>query len=402
MYEDQSYDIILKRMLDRVSDKLDKRPSSVIYDTHSATAVELQILYIELQYLIKNSYGDTASREFLILLAKDRGLEPQKATKAILKGKFTPSDINVTGRRFNVGDMNYVVLKSIGEGEYEVQCETAGIIGNRYLDTMIPMEYISGLQTAELTEILIPGEDEEDTESFRKRYFESFDAQAFGGNHADYMSKVKSIEGVGSCKVKRVWNSDIRPAEMLPGAAVQTWFKTFVNTTGINQEVKNWLNLVFNAALLKKLTVGGTVHVVIADSDDYGEASSTLIDKVQQILDPEENAGEGYGLAPIGHVVYVDSAIAVNIEIRTSIVFENNYSWLNTQTEIRKAIEDYLLELRKQWQDTSHIVVRISQIEGRILGVTGVIDISGTTLNGNSENLTLDEYEIPILGEVTV
>ena len=80
MYEDQSYDIILKRMLDRVSDKLDKRPSSVIYDTHSATAVELQILYIELQYLIKNSYGDTASREFLILLAKDRGHEPQKAS----------------------------------------------------------------------------------------------------------------------------------------------------------------------------------------------------------------------------------------------------------------------------------------------------------------------------------
>ena len=74
MYEDQTYEVILDRMLNRVSDKLDKRPSSPIYDLHSASAIEFQILYIELEYLIKNSYSDTAAREFLILLAKDRGL----------------------------------------------------------------------------------------------------------------------------------------------------------------------------------------------------------------------------------------------------------------------------------------------------------------------------------------
>lgn len=71
MYEDQTYDIILERMMNRVSDKIDKRPSSPVYDLHSSTAIEFQILYIELEYLIKNSYGDTAAREFLILLAKD-------------------------------------------------------------------------------------------------------------------------------------------------------------------------------------------------------------------------------------------------------------------------------------------------------------------------------------------
>ena len=68
MYEKETYDVILPRMLERISDKLDKRESSLIWDTASSTAVELQILYIELEYLIKNSYGDTASREFLTLL----------------------------------------------------------------------------------------------------------------------------------------------------------------------------------------------------------------------------------------------------------------------------------------------------------------------------------------------
>lgn len=95
MYEKETYEVILERMLGRISDKLDKRPSSVIYDTHSATAVELQILYIELEYLIKNSYGDTAAREYLILLAKDRGIVPKPASKAILRGEFTLSLIHI-------------------------------------------------------------------------------------------------------------------------------------------------------------------------------------------------------------------------------------------------------------------------------------------------------------------
>ena len=150
MYEDQTYDIILERMMNRVSDKIDKRPSSPVYDLHSSTAIEFQILYIELEYLIKNSYGDTAAREFLILLAKDRGLSPEPATKAILQGEFTPTNIDVTGKRFNIGEINYVVTEQITPGTYKVQCETEGVVGNQYLGDMIPMEYIDGLQTASL------------------------------------------------------------------------------------------------------------------------------------------------------------------------------------------------------------------------------------------------------------
>lgn len=401
MYEDQTYDIILERMMNRVSDKIDKRPSSPVYDLHSSTAIEFQILYIELEYLIKNSYGDTAAREFLILLAKDRGLSPEPATKAILQGEFTPTNINVTGKRFNIGEINYVVTEQITPGTYKVQCETEGVVGNQYLGDMIPMEYIDGLQTASLTSVLIPGEDEEDTEVFRQRYFDSFNEQSFGGNHADYMAKVKGIEGVGSCKVKRVWNGDIKPTEMIPSAAVQSWFKTFIQTAGLNQEVKDWLSVVYNAALLKKLTVGGTVHIVITDSDDYGEASSTLVQSVQQTLDPEENAGEGYGLAPIGHVVSVASALPVSIEVKTTVTFEEGHNWSNTKAAIAEAVDAYFLELRKNWSETSQTIVRVSQIENRILGVDGVVDVTETKLNGTASNMTLTEFCIPKLGGVS-
>lgn len=397
MYEEQTHDNILRRMLNRVPDKLDKRPSSLIYDAHSAAAIELENIYIELEYLIRNSYGDTAARENLLLLAKDRGLEPEPATKAVLKGLFTPESIDVTGKRFNIGDMNYVVLEQISPGAYKVQCENAGTDGNRYLTNMIPMEYIPGLKTAELTQILIPGEDEEDTESFRKRYFDSFNAQSFGGNQADYIAKVKAIDGVGAVKVERAWNEDIRPAKLIPDAEVQTWYDTL---SGVPDAVKKWLSLIYTAALDKKLTVGGTVKVVIVDSDDYGEASDTLVRTVQQIIDPEQNAGEGYGLAPIGHVVNVVSAQTVGINITTELTFDAGYSFESLKGNIQDTVKEYLLELRQAWADSQSTTVRVSQIEARILSVKGIADISSTHLNGKAENLILDKYEIPVLGEV--
>lgn len=53
---DVTYNEILERMLSRVSDKFDKREGSVIFDTHSPTALELEILYVELNTLIAEAY----------------------------------------------------------------------------------------------------------------------------------------------------------------------------------------------------------------------------------------------------------------------------------------------------------------------------------------------------------
>ncbi|MDE6984146.1 MAG: baseplate J/gp47 family protein [Lachnospiraceae bacterium] len=400
MYEKETYESILERMLNRVSDKLDKRPSSVIYDTHSAAAIELQLLYIELEYLIKNSYGDTAAREYLILLAKDRGLAPETATKAVLKGVFAPADIDVTGKRFNIGDMNYVVTQQMLPGQYPVQCETAGPAGNQYLGDMMPIDYIDRLQTAQLTEILIPGEDDEDTEAFRQRYFDSFNERSFAGNQMAYLEAVKKIDGVGDLKVTRVWNGDIRPAKMIPDANVTQWYDSVLGE--LDTEVAAWLSTVYMAAYEKKLTTGGTVLITVVNSLDFGEATDVLLDKIQTELDPVENAGEGAGLAPIGHVVQVKSAEPVAVDIKANVTFLEGYNWSNTQTRIQEALSSYLLELRKEWADSPYTVVRIRQIETRILGVKGVLDIADTKINGSADNLTLTGCQIPVPGGVSI
>lgn len=397
MYENTTYESILERMLARVPDKFDKREGSVIWDTHSPTAIELQILYLELDVILKEAYGDSASREFLILRCRERGIYPYEATKAVLKGFFVPADIDVSGQRFNIGDINYIVAEKIADGEYRVECETAGKIGNQFFGTMIPIEYIKGLQSAELAEILIPGEDEEETEDLRQRYFESFNESAFGGNRADYLEKTNAIPGVGRTKVTRVWNTDISPADMIPNESVETWYNSIKGT--LTGDIRHWLDSVFHAGKSKKLTTGGTVLLTIINSE-FDAASDTLVQRVQTTIDPDVNAGKGYGLAPIGHVVRVESAVAKEINISTDLTFESGYGWDNLQSSIEKAVSDYLLELRKIWADSSSLIIRVSQVDNRILSVSGVVDIQNTLINGAGNNLTLGKYEIPVLGGV--
>lgn len=394
MYE-VTYREILERMLNRVSDKFDKREGSVIFDTHSPTALELEILYVELNRMIAEGYGDTASREYLILRCKERGIIPYSATYAVLKGTFTPATVDVIGKRFNLGSLNYVVTEKIADGEYRVQCETPGTVGNQYFGQLIPIEYVEGLETATLTEVLIPGEDEEDTEDLRTRYFNSFDEKAFGGNVRDYIEKTNAIPGVGSTKVTRVWNSDIRPADMIPNEIVNEWYEGIIGT--VNPTVKAWLEIVYSAAKAKKLTVGGTVLLTILNSE-YGVPTPELIQTVQTAIDPEQNAGEGYGLAPIGHVVTVKPADSVTINVKTTITFDVGYSWSNLQSSIDEAIQAYLLELRKTWADNPYLVVRVSQIETRLLAISGIVDIENTRINNKTDNLTLGKYEVPIYG----
>lgn len=357
MYEHMTFEVILERMIDAVIAKhpnVDTREGSIVYNALAPAAVELQNMYIEFDWMLNQSFADTASREYLIKRAAERGITPEPATNAILEGIF---DVDIPfGSRFSLDDLNYVVTDFISiDGEtrtYELMCETVGEVGNQQLGTLIPIEYIEGLTIAELTSVLIPGENEEATEVLRQRYFNSFETNPYGGNKQDYIQKTNAIAGVGSTKVTPTWNG------------------------------------------------GGTVKVTILDAE-FNKASPTLINTVQTILDPVSNQGEGLGVAPIGHVVTVDTATEVVINVASTITFDTGYSWDIVKDEAITLISDYLLELRKDWMNQTISYVRIAQIETRLLSITGIVDISGTTINSMAENLELNEYQIPILGGVT-
>ena len=349
MFEHMTYEVILQRMLDRVPNNIDKREGSIIYNALAPAAVELQNMYIELDWILNQSFADTAQREYLIKRCAERGIFPKEATKAILKGEFN-IDVPI-GSRFSLDMLNYIVIEKISDGIFKLECETPGSEGNQQFGTLIPIDYIEGLTSAELTELLIPSEDEEDTESLRERYFNSLESQSFGGNIADYKEKTKQLPGVGGVKVYPVWNG------------------------------------------------GGTVKLVIIDST-YNVPSSTLIDAVQTAVDPIQNQGKGVGFAPIGHVVTVEGVSATTININTNITYQEGWTWADIEPYVHKAIDDYFFELASSWENENNLIVRISQIETRILNIAGVVDIENTTINGQAQNFVLGADNIPVRGEV--
>lgn len=402
MYEAQTYEVILARMLQRALTKnknLDSRESSPLWHGLAPASVEFQNLYIALDTILQETFADTASRDYLILRAAERGLSPLPATYAVLELTITPAELALAmGTRFSIGELNYYVSAYKTPGVYEITCETPGEAGNDYAGQVIPIEYVEGLETCSVTSLLVPGEDDEDTEVFRQRYLDSLNSQAFGGNRIDYIQKVNAIPGVGGVKVYRAWNGNIQPATMIPPEGTDEWI------TGLSdapEGVKEWLEVVYQAGKNNLLTVGGTVKLVIIDSE-FKAPSEVLINQVQTAIDPLQNAGEGVGIAPIGHVVRVEGVQKEQVDVSFSLYYQHDWNWKAVESYVTQALNDYFLELAQTWADQEEaLVVRISQIESRLLNITGILDISNTQINGEDSNFTLQLDHIPNLGTIT-
>lgn len=345
-----TYEEILQRMLIKVPNDIDKREGSIIYNALAPAAFELAEMYIALDNILNESFADTASREYLIRRAAERGMYPKKSTKAIMKAQFN-KDVPI-GSRFSINDLNYIVKSKINGHLYKLECETEGAIGNYNFGKLLPLEYIEGLSIAESTEMIVPGEDEEGTEIFRKRYFSSLDSEAFGGNVSDYKERTLKLQGVGGLKVYPVWNG------------------------------------------------AGTVKLVIVNSD-YKSPSTELINTIQTAIDPIGNNGKGIGLAPIGHHVTVVGVGVETINISANITYRDGWNWNSIKTDVERVIDQYFKELSETWADNKNLVVRISQIEMRLLNnVDGVLDLDGTNINGQSKNIMLGPDKIPLRGVI--
>lgn len=405
MFEEYDFDTLMDKMLSNVDDKLDKREGSIIYDAIAPVALELSNFYLNLDMVLDEVFAESASYYYLTKRAAERGLLPKEETNATLMMKVEPAETQISiGDRFNLDELNYTVASIIdgNAGTYQVQCETVGVIGNQQLGTLIPIETeneLNNMESATLEEVLIPGEDEEDVETFRERYFASFNNEAFGGNKTDYIEKVNSIDGIGGCKPIRAWSGGYNPAKMMPTDEVKVWFEK-QSKDALGETVYNWLSAIYNASINKLLTVGGTVKLIIINSE-FRKPSSTLINKVQEEIDPTDTAGEGDGIAPIGHVVNVVGVKEEPINITlSSVEYETGYSFDKLKEAIETTIDNYLLDLRQTWASNTNLIVRISQIEAQLLLIDGVLDMKAVLLNNQGENVTLDSDSIPVRGEV--
>lgn len=347
MYEDKTYEQLLREKLALVSNALDKREGSIIYDALAPNSAESALIYIALDTIMNETFADTASRGYLAKRCAERGIVPYGATAAVGIAEFN-IDVAI-GSRFTCDKYSWAVTEKISGGRFYMQCETQGDAPNHYTGALIPIEYIDGLERASLTSIAINGEDEEATQDLRLRYLNSFNSQNYGFNRAQYISVVGALPGVGGVKVYRAWKGP------------------------------------------------GTVRVAITDSA-FHAPSQTLVNSVQTAVDPTQNSGEGLGLAAIDHEVTVSGAVAVTINISAVLTFSAGWDINSCLPYIEAAIDDYCNEINATWADSETLVVRIAQIETRLLAVAGIVDIAGTTINSKANNLELGQDEIAARG----
>ena len=371
MFENMTYENILERLLANVPNDVDKREGSIIFDALSPIALEITEMYIQLDIVLNNAFADTAEREYLELRAKERGIVPKEATKAMLKLEATYNGNTETisaGDRFALNNVTYTTVEQMtndttetetvytfgnqleinpGEvvpGWWKVECETEGIVGNKQFGDLIPLQTVADLKTAKLTELLVPGEELEETESFRQRYFEEINNEACGGNRADYKKWVKEFDGVGMVKL-------VRPTEN-----------------------------------------GGTVGLIVTDSNN-NVPTTELIKEVKEYLDPVQNEGLGCGIAPIGHTVDVQGADGKQLSIAIEWQLLRGVNSDDVYGKAAEIIKNYLATLNENWEDATSLTLNAYQLMAKLSELNEIVDITSLTID-NGRSVTLKNNEI--------
>ena len=363
--ENNTFENILERLLSRVSNDLDKREGSIIYDALAPAAAELAQCYIALDVYTDQTYLNNATGINLDNRVADYGLSRISATPAqreitIYNTNAELMDIDI-GTRFSIpneyGGYNFIVTERLDIGSYLVECETLGTAGNEYVGKLLPLQTVNNLGEAIMGIVYKPGENEESDSELRKRAISKINQEPFAGNKASYKKMTEEIDGVYSCKVFPIWNG------------------------------------------------GGTVKLAIIASGNT-IPSSEFIDTIQTIIDPIQNSGEGIGQAPIGHQVTVVAPTKLDVNLNITITIEDNYVVGQLQSAIEDSISNYLKEVQDEFSDKDTLIIYNSRIAAAVLDVPHIINVSDVYINGSVDDLIIQQtgtnIQFPMLGEVVI
>lgn len=366
-----TFEYLLQNALQDIPDTIDKRQGSIIYDTLAGMAKMAAQGFAQIRQVYGDTFAQYAVGEPLGLRTEEDGIKRKQATKALRQGTFfdskdQPIDVPI-GSRFSAIDgeksIVYKVKERIAAGVFSLEAETAGSVGNDYIGPILPIDVLSGLATATIGDIIIPGSDTEDDDSLRQRYFDAQTAKPFGGNIAQYRAWVNEREGIGACQIYPIWAG------------------------------------------------GGTVKISAVDSD-YAPLTVQALDDLQQAIDPTRD-GQGLGTAPIGHIVTVSTPEEVVINVAANVQTALGFTPEQLAPLVAEEIDIYLRSLRRDWgnpvsQDINAYALAVYQarIMAVMLRVKGVLNVTELTLNGQDEDIILTQtaqrQQLPKLGVVSL
>lgn len=365
-FSQDTYRNLLQDMLAKVPAIYDKREGGFMQTALGPAAYVLEGFYLSLDQVQRSAFVQTAVGQSLDYLAVIAGLTRYPASAAVRLGVFNTS-VPIGSRFSTIGDnsINFVVTAAQETAnQYQLTAETPGTVGNDYSGAILPITTIPGLTSAQLTDILIPGDDEETDDELRQRLITALNERPFGGNIASYRSYILGLDGVGALQVYPTWNG------------------------------------------------GGTVKCSILGAD-YLPASSELVETVQNAVDPPPNQGLGIGMAPIGAQVTITAPTSVTVNVSATLTLSAGTEIGQVQSAVESALEAYLLSVRQEWGTPIGETgldyaanVYVARVVSAIVNVTGVVNATNVQLNGSTEDLTLTEngttQQVPVIGMVTL
>lgn len=345
MYEDQTYDVILNRMLNDLASDIDKREGSVAYDMLAPKAAELTQAYIALDQVLTYGFADTTYGDFLDRRAGEFGLtrEPAYPAKGSItftgtaEGEVIPAGTVVSTDDNVVFTTDADCTITSGTATANITAQTAGSSGNVIANQIINCS-ISGISCTN-PQGTSSGSDTETDAALLVRYYAKVQTPATSGNKYDYYQWATTTPGVGNAKVLPVQNGN------------------------------------------------GTVQIYIVSSDNQPVSSQVLTDCTNNI---ENNR-------PIGATVTVESVANNVINVHCVVTLDSGFTSSEVLTGVTNALTNYFHSIIFVEGD-----VKYNKVGSVILGVSGVSDYSGLTLNGGTSNITLAVNEIPALGTVTI
>jgi uncharacterized phage protein gp47/JayE len=354
MYEDQTPQAILTRMLSKVDSSLDTREGSVVWDLLNPSTYEIYNLYQALEYLFKMGFANTATGVFLDLRAAEVGIYrlPSVVSNGTLTFSGNIGQVIPKGTVCNTSDASAlsftttadatITTGSNGQGSVDApaECNVGGILGNVAVGTItVVTGNLSGVLRVTNASAFAGGVDAESDTALLSRYYQKVQLPATSGNANEYVQWVRSVAGVGDCKV-------------------------FPLAYG-----------------------NGTVRIAVIDGNG-SPATSSLVTSVQAYVD---------SVRPVGASVTVEAAKSLTINFTGTLVLDTGVDKPSVMTQVNSAIADYFKTLA--FKDTT---VRISHVAFTILNIPGVVDLTGFNMNGGSGNIILAGDTVPILGSVTI
>lgn len=353
MYSEQTYEVLIKRILDNIQNDLDKREGSVTFNLIAPLTEELAKAYIEMDDILNLAFIEDNFDEYLDKRVNEFGLYRKEGEKATGSIKVTGDEgTSIDNSTIVVSDgLEFIVINDISlvSEDDAIEDEDANIIYVQALDVgykyNLPKnsvfefkENIDGITSMINEKAFENGVDLETDEELRERFNFYIKNPRTSGNKYHYEQWALECTGVGKVKVYPLWAGN------------------------------------------------GTVKILIIGNDNL-PCTTEKINEVKSYIEEQR---------PIGATITVTTPELLELDITIKIDLNSSYSLDEAKALITEKLKEYINNLDEE--DKITYVKAYSSVGD----LECVDDISEFKINNSTSNIIITDDKIPILKTLTL